>query len=101
MKNEILMTNKFRLLFEKLDIDKQNQILKIKTQLESTLLIGKPLNYKWLREKKIKGFRLYFIINFELKRVLFVAFGDKKEQQKIIDKILEFKEDYFLFLKSY
>ena len=56
---------------------------------------GKPLNYKYLREKKIKEKRIYYLIYSDLNLVLIVAASGKKDQQTTIhikDNLDEFRK---------
>ena len=61
--------------------------LKIPDQLKENPLIGKPLGYPFLREKKIKERRIYYLVYEDLKIVLLVAASGKKDQQATIDHI--------------
>ena len=60
---------------------------KIPKHLAENPHIGKPLGYPYLREKKIGGRRIYYLIYDDLKLVLLVAVSDKKNQQAAIDHI--------------
>ncbi len=55
---------------------------------------GKPLNYPFLREKKIKDRRFYYLIYEDLELVLLVAVSGKKDQQSTIDHIKEQLDEY-------
>ena len=71
----------------KFDINFQNQVDKIEEQLVENPYIGKPLNVNWFREKKIKKYRIYYIIYEYLESVFMVAISEKKDQQKVINTI--------------
>lgn len=88
MQFEVYKTDSFARTFETLEKDEKEWIRKMVLQLKNNPLAGKPLKFPWFREKKYKGKRLYFILYEEFGKILLVAFGDKKEQQKIIDSIL-------------
>ena len=60
---------------------------KIPLHLAENPHVGKPLGYPYLREKKIGGRRVYYLIYDDLKLVLLVAVSDKKDQQATIDHI--------------
>lgn len=92
--NNVYETDTFSKLYEACDSQEQKWIDKIKMQLAENLRVGKPLRYDWFREKKLDNKRLYFIINENTKKVIFIAFGTKRDQQKIIDHILFNKERY-------
>ena len=71
--------------------------LKIPNQLKENALVGKPLSYPFLREKKIKERRVYFLVYDDLKLVLLVATSGKKDQQATIDHI---KKNLYEFRKA-
>jgi len=65
----------------------QQVAAKIPSHLAENPYAGKPLGYPYLREKKIGGRRIYYLIYDDLKLVLLVATSDKKDQQATIDHI--------------
>ena len=66
---------------------------KIPKQLKDNPFIGQSLRYPFLREKRIKEKRVYYLIYEDLNLVLLVAVSGKKDQQDTIDHIVEqFKE---------
>ena len=83
----ILTTKEFDKDFEKLDKSLQIQIEKAITQLETNPFTGKPLGYNFFREKKVKNYRIYYLIYEENVIVFVVAISSKKDQQEAIDKI--------------
>ncbi len=94
MANKVLETETFSRLFETLDKEEKEWIKKIIKQLEENSLVGKPLGFNWFREKKFGGKRLYYLVYGKTGIVLLVAFGSKKDQQKIISHVLQNKEKY-------
>ena len=86
----IFTTEKFDNDFAKLDTDLQRQIENEIEQLETNPYVGKPLGYKFFREKKVKGYRFYYLIYEEYVVVFVVAISDKKEQQTMINQIKRF-----------
>ncbi|PIN98170.1 MAG: hypothetical protein COT90_05590 [Candidatus Diapherotrites archaeon CG10_big_fil_rev_8_21_14_0_10_31_34] len=94
MLNKVLETETFSHLFNTLEREEKEWIKKIIGQLQEDSNVGKPLRFKWFREKKFGGKRLYYLIYEKSGTVLLVAFGAKKEQQKIISHILQNKERY-------
>ena len=94
MVNEVYETETFSKLYDSLDRDEKKWIKKIIEQLKENAKVGKPLRFSWFREKKYKDRRLYYLVYQKLDKVLLVAFGKKKDQQKIIDHILENKDKY-------
>ncbi len=96
--NEVYETETFSKIYEASEKSEQDWIEKIKDQIAENLRVGKPLRFNWFREKKFGGKRLYFLINENTKKAVLVAFGDKKEQQRIINHILLNKEKYLKFI---
>lgn len=71
-------------LLNKKELGEVDEIIK---QLKSNPKIGKPLTYPFLREKRIKDKRIYFLLYEEIAIVLLVSSSDKKTQQDTIDEI--------------
>jgi mRNA-degrading endonuclease RelE of RelBE toxin-antitoxin system len=80
----IYSTENFNRTYLQLDKTEQQWIDKIKKKLEENPT-GKILKFEWFREKKYLNKRLYFLVNDKNKKILFLAFATKKEQQKTID----------------
>lgn len=96
---EIYATDSFKKIFESLDKNEQDWINKIKKSFRE-YPTGKPLGYKWFREKKYLNKRLYYLIDEETKKILFVSFASKKEQQKVIDFIKQNMKELLYYLKN-
>jgi hypothetical protein len=96
---EVYATESFQKLFQSLTKDEHDWIVKLKGQLEGHVT-GKPLHYSWFREKKYLDKRLYFLADEEHKKILFMAFAPKKDQQEIIDYIVVNKEELLRHLKG-
>ncbi len=73
---------------------------KIPRSLAENPYVGKPLGYPFLREKKISGRRVYYLIYDDLGLVLLVATSDKKDQQATIDHIRENLDEFKEVAKS-
>ena len=71
----------------RLDKFEQQRISKFEQQLKEEPYQGKPLGYKFFREKKVKNYRFYYLIYDEYVVVFVIAISDKKDQQKVIDQI--------------
>ena len=99
-KYKIYVSDEFRKDFEKLDSSLKKQINKEIEQLEENPFVGKPLNYKFFREKKIKNHRMYYLIYEEYIIVFVVAISNKKDQQKAIDTIKELIPHYKEIIKK-
>jgi len=87
MSFRIFTTSEFDKLFKKLDSEIQKQINKEISQLEKDPYVGKPLGYNFFREKKIRNYRIYYLIYNEILVVFIVTLSGKKDQQKVIDTI--------------
>ncbi len=72
-----------------------------KRQIKKLLLdnpyCGKSLGYKFFREKKIKKWRIYFLIYEEYLVLYFINLSDKKLQQTTISRI----KSQFKILKDF
>jgi len=67
---------------------------KLPKHLAENPLAGKPLNYPYLREKRVSGRRIYYLIYPEFRVILLVAVSGKKDQQDTIDHIRMQLEEY-------
>lgn len=67
---------------------------KMAKKLAENPLAGKPLGYAFLREKKIREKRIYFLVYGELQLVMLVATSGKKDQQVTISHIKEYLLEY-------
>lgn len=94
MQNKVLETETFSRLFDALERKEKEWIKKVIRQLKENSKVGKPLGFEWFREKKLGGKRLYYLVYEKSNAVLLVAFGGKKDQQKIIAHVLHNKERY-------
>ena len=86
-KYEVYTAEEFDKDFKKLDQSVQQQIKNEIDQLEINPYVGKPLGYSFFREKKVQGYRFYYLIYDEYVVVFIVALNDKKDQQSVIDAI--------------
>ena len=81
-------TDEFSKEFKKLPEKIKKRFEEQFRQIESDPFnIGKPLGYKWFRELKNEGFRVYYLIYEKEIIVLFVGVSDKKSQQRVINII--------------
>ena len=92
--NKVYETATFSKLYDAAEKKEKEWIEKIKDQLATNLRVGKPLRYDWFREKKFENKRVYYLINEKAGKAMLVAFGTKREQQKMIDHIIDNKERY-------
>ena len=84
---KVFTTKEFDKLFDKLDPQIQEQIGKEIDQLIINPYSCKPLGYKFFREKKVKGYRIYFLIYEEYLVVFIITISGKKDQQDVIEAI--------------
>ena len=87
MKYNILKTEAFEKQFESLDNSIKLQMDKEIEQLKVNPYVGKPLGFKFFREKKVRNYRIYYIIYEEYVAVFVISLSDKKNQQYEINKI--------------
>mgnify|MGYP001583276001 CR=1 FL=1 len=59
----------------------------IPSKLAVNPYVGDPLGYRFLREKKVRERRLYFLVYEDLRLVLMVATSGKKNQESTIHHI--------------
>jgi len=84
---DIFITRDFYNKFYKLDKSIQKKIVKSINQLRNNPFSGKPLSYKFFREKKIKNYRFYYFVYEEYVVVFIVDISTKKNQKQTIHKI--------------
>ena len=77
----------YKTKLDSLDKSEYDRIIKFEQSLKLNPYNGKPLGYKFLREKKFDGKRVIFLIYEEHNCVFFVTITDKKAQQNEIDLI--------------
>ena len=94
-------TETFDKKIRKLSAEEQKRIENIEQQLKENPFVGKPLGYRFFREKKVGGKRIYYLVYDDLKVVLLVAVSDKKTQQATIDMIKENMPVYYEAIKGY
>jgi mRNA-degrading endonuclease RelE of RelBE toxin-antitoxin system len=82
---EIFEHNFNKLIPKNLQDSLKKQIFKLK----ENPYVGKPLGYRYFREKKIKKWRIYYLIYESRLVIYFIDVSDKKSQQIVIDKIKE------------
>ena len=96
--NEVYETATFTKIKEACEKKEQEWIEKMKDQLKDNLNVGKPLRYAWFREKKFENKRLFYVMNEKTNKALLLAFGQKRQQQKVIDHIIQNKERYLTLI---
>jgi len=92
---KVYTTPEFDRLFEELPKDDRLAIDKLtKEKLPENPYQGRALGFKFFREKRVNGKRVYFLIYDDYVLVLMVAIGNKKTQKKDIEQIKVNRETY-------
>jgi len=89
MRYEIYTTRRFDKEIKKLSKEENKRIENIYQQLINNPYVGDQLQIKTLREKRLDGKRIYYLVFDDLRSVLMIAISDKKVQQKVINYIME------------
>lgn len=71
----------------KLNNSEQNKVMKFEQKLKEQPFSGRPLGYRFFREKKFDGKRVLFLLYENHKCVFLITITDKKAQQYEIDLI--------------
>lgn len=90
----VYITETFEKEISKISTYEQFLLNKIFIQLKNNPYVGDAIRYKFFREKRLKEKRIYYLIYERLKIVLIIAFSGKKNQQEIIDKIINLLPEY-------
>ena len=72
----------------------KKQIDRCEEQLAENPYVGKPLSVPWFREKKLDVYRMYYLIYEDLRAVYIITLSGKKDQQKVINTIKHFLDQY-------
>ena len=87
MRYSVHKTKRFDKETYKLSKEDSRRIENIFKQLKENPYVGGQLQIRMLREKRLDGKRLYYLVFDDLQAVLIIALSDKKAQQKVIDFI--------------
>ena len=82
------------------DNEEKRKIKLFLDKLKINPYLGKPLSYQFLREKKINGKRIYFLVYNELGLILLVSASTKKTQKSEIEKIKFYRKSYYNYAKE-
>ena len=83
----VFRSNWYEEKLNKLDNNEIQRIEKIEQHLKEDPFSGKPLSYKFFREKKLNGKRMLFLVYEEHNSIFLITITDKKAQQNEIDLI--------------
>ncbi len=95
----VYTTQRFDKELAKLAKEEERRIEKIFLQLKENPYVGDQLQYKNLREKRIKEKRIYYLVYDDLQAVLIVAISGKKNQQATINHIIDSFSEYRIYLE--
>lgn len=87
---KVILTKEFKIIAKKLFSKYELKIIKntIKNELiYNADTYGDSLSYKFLREFKIKGKRIYFLVYKDICIVLVISASNKKDQKSIVRNI--------------
>lgn len=91
---QVYVTEEFLADYENLSKSEREQVDKIRKHLKTNPFAGKPLGYRFFREKRVGGKRIYYLIYEDVVVILLVAISDKKTQHATIDAIKVAFEKY-------
>jgi len=97
---KVFTVEKFDRAKHKLTKEEQKKIDKVFLQLRDNPYVGDQLRYRFLREKRIRDKRMYYLIYDDLLSVLVVAISDKKTQKETIDEIVMYFDDYRKYMRE-
>ena len=84
----------------KLPQSDQEIIQKMFLKIKENPYNSDQLRYRHLREKRIREKRIYFLVYDDLQAVLVVAIGGKKDQQATINHIINYFDEYKIYLEE-
>ena len=100
MSYAVFTTSTFEKEMEDLEKDEQERIIKLYSQLKENPRSGDQLRYDFFREKRIKEKRVYYLVYDDLKIVLMVAISGKKDQQKTINYVISYFDEFREYAES-
>ena len=99
MEYEVYTTKNFDKERAKLPQSDIERIEKIFLQLKENPYVGNQLQYRHLREKRIREKRIFYLVYDDLQTVLIVAISGKKNQQATINHIINNFTEYKEYLE--
>ena len=84
---KVIATENYLDEIKKLPKEYKAFVEELPNKLKENPFQGKPLIYRFLREKRIKEKRIYYLIYEDFNLVILVAVSGKKDQQYTIDHI--------------
>lgn len=83
----VFRSGNYKKKLEKLDGSDYQRVIDFEQSLKLEPYSGKPLGYRFFREKKFNGKRLIFLVYGQHGCIFLITITDKKVQQKEIDLI--------------
>ncbi len=99
MAYSVYTTESFDKEIEKLPKDDQEIIQKMFLKIRDNPYTSDQLRYRNLREKRLREKRVYFLVYDDLQSVLIVAISGKKDQQATINHIIDYFDEYRIYLE--
>ena len=96
----VYTTESFDKEVEKLSMDEQEIIQKMFLKIRDNPYTSDQLRYRNLREKRLREKRVYFLVYDDLQTVLIVAISGKKDQQATINHIIDYFDEYRIYLEK-
>ena len=96
----VYKTDEFNKEFDKLSNDGTNRIENMFNQLTINPYVGDQLQIRSLREKRLNEKRIYYLVFEDLQSILMIAMSDKKDQQKMINFIVDNINVYREYLRN-
>lgn len=84
---KVFRSEQYQQIFEKLDYSEQKRVLQCERNIQREPRVAKPLGYPFLREKKLNGKRLLFLLYEDKEQILLVTICTKKTQRMEINII--------------
>ncbi len=95
----VYTTESFNKEIKKLSKSDQEIIQKMFLKIKENPYASDQLRYKHLREKRFREKRIYFLVYDDLQTALIVAISSKKDQQATINHIVDYFNEYRLYLE--
>ena len=98
---KVFRTDEFEKLVRKLSKGEQERLGLIEEAIAQSGFTGDPLGFKFLREKRMGGRRVYFLVYEDMKAALMVSVSDKKTQQQTIERIKDFLPEFRKLMQEF
>lgn len=83
----VFRSEHYKIKLSKIDKSEQERVMKFEQNLKEQPFSGKPLGYRFFREKKFDGKRVLFLVYENHKCVFLITITDKEAQQHEINLI--------------